>query len=123
MKTKAATLVEAQYGIDEASMETPEIKALVSILLEKKAFVFEHPDTVISVILVYILPVVNRILLQRQNIYRHPIILKLISIQWFKGPSSEAAGIYAPAFNPIPLPLIALVATAVSRARMCIVTS
>jgi hypothetical protein len=49
---------------------------------------------------------------QRQGFFRHPIFTEIFGAQWLRK-RGEATGEYAAAFNPVPLPTLALIATAV----------
>ncbi|KAG1740272.1 hypothetical protein EDB19DRAFT_1908445 [Suillus lakei] len=49
---------------------------------------------------------------KREGFFRHPILTDIFGAQWLRK-RGEAAGEYAAAFNPVPLPTLALIATAI----------
>ena len=50
---------------------------------------------------------------QHEGFFQHPIFSEIFGAQWLKR-RGEATGEYAPAFNPVPLQTLSLIATAVS---------
>ncbi|KAF7799079.1 hypothetical protein EIP86_010309 [Pleurotus ostreatoroseus] len=91
VKSKAQALVAKFYQLEGTR---PEIAARVKDLLSKKSFTFRDPS-------------------ERRSMYGHDIFAHIIVQQWFSHTDSEGCGPYGIQFNPIPLPLIALVATAI----------
>ncbi|KDQ58870.1 hypothetical protein JAAARDRAFT_46540 [Jaapia argillacea MUCL 33604] len=96
IKTKAQSLVPSAYDISSKA-DSIEIKKKISALLNKSSFTFSEP-------------------VKRVGLYEHPIFAELIAQQWFKKRkrSTQADGlVYPQTFNPIPIPMLALVTTAV----------
>ncbi|KIM73542.1 hypothetical protein PILCRDRAFT_725186 [Piloderma croceum F 1598] len=95
IKTKAQSAVSGIYGIT-LKLSKEEIEALIKKLLRKAAFTFRDPE-------------------KRSGLFANEIFAVLLAQQWFNPnkKSSEGVGDYAASFNPIPTPLIALIATAV----------
>ncbi|KAF7795598.1 hypothetical protein EIP86_006761 [Pleurotus ostreatoroseus] len=96
VKTKAQALVAHFYKLEGGRVAIAE---RVKDLITRKTFTFKIPE-------------------KRQGMYGHPIFEQIIARQWFAHPDSEGCGRYSREFNPMPLPLIALVATAVHCALM-----
>ncbi|EPQ53845.1 hypothetical protein GLOTRDRAFT_131175 [Gloeophyllum trabeum ATCC 11539] len=94
VKTKAQGIVVSQYNIPIHQGEE-QVKKKVEKLLDKSAFTFADPE-------------------KRSGFYSHPIFVEIIAKQWFDPTKKTSDGIkYVDAFNPIPLPVLALVATAI----------
>lgn len=91
------------------------------MLMKKSAFTFRDPATVCSSSLTLYILILLGLLTQRSGVYGNTIFVELISEQWFdpKKKSCEGFGDYGASFNPIPGPLIALVAAAVE----CVIMS
>ncbi|KAF7795495.1 hypothetical protein EIP86_006657 [Pleurotus ostreatoroseus] len=96
VKTKAQALVASFYKLEGSRVAIAE---RVKDLIHRKKFTFTIPE-------------------KRQGMYGHAIFEHIISRQWFANASSDGCGRYSKEFNPIPLPLIALVATAVQCALL-----
>ncbi|KAF7793818.1 hypothetical protein EIP86_004939 [Pleurotus ostreatoroseus] len=96
VKTKAQALVETFYELKGSCVEIAE---RVKGLINRKSFTFAIPAT-------------------RSGMYGHPIFEHIIARQWFAQADDEGCGLYSSQFNPMPLPVIALVATAVHCALM-----
>ncbi|KAF7799076.1 hypothetical protein EIP86_010306 [Pleurotus ostreatoroseus] len=91
VKSKAQVLVASAYKLEGGPVAIAE---QVKDLLARKNYTFKNPE-------------------KRQGMYGHSIFELIIYRQWFIRADSEGCGRYSKEFNPIPLPLIALVATAV----------
>ena len=111
IKTKAQGAVSGIYGIS-SQLSKEDIETLVKTLLRKAAFTFRVPEKVHLVYFTFVSA--NNIFGKRVGIFANEIFVLLLAQQWFdpSKKSSEGVGDYAMSFNPIPSPLIALIATA-----------
>ena len=118
IKTKAQGAVSGIYGIS-SQLSKEDIETLVKTLLRKAAFTFRVPEKVRLVYFTFVSA--NNIFGKRVGIFANEIFALLLAQQWFdpSKKSSEGVGDYAMSFNPIPSPLIALIATAVECALRC----
>ncbi|KAG1760633.1 hypothetical protein EDD22DRAFT_759042, partial [Suillus occidentalis] len=91
LKSKVQSAVVGHYGLHGLSKS--KLEARIAALLHEYAYVFRNPD-------------------KREGFFRHPIFTEIFGAQWLRK-RGEAAGEYAAAFNPVPLPTLALVATAI----------
>ncbi|KAF7799992.1 hypothetical protein EIP86_011235 [Pleurotus ostreatoroseus] len=96
VKSKAQAEVVTMYKLEGTRVQIAE---RVKLLLTKKTFTFRDTET-------------------RYGMYGNAIFEHIIARQWFAHADSEGCGRYSKQFNPIPLPLLALVATAVHCALM-----
>ncbi|KAG1797987.1 hypothetical protein EV424DRAFT_1316323, partial [Suillus variegatus] len=83
LKSKVQNAVIGHYGVH--GLPKSKLKARIAALLHEHAYVSQNPDKV---------------------------SLSLLSVQWLRK-RGEATGKYAAAFNPVPLPTLALIATAI----------
>ncbi|KAG1883317.1 hypothetical protein F4604DRAFT_1920521 [Suillus subluteus] len=91
LKSKVQNAVAGHFrlhGLSKAMLE-----AKIAALLHEHAYVFQNPD-------------------KHQGFFRHPIFNEIFGAQWLRK-RGEATGEYAAAFNPVPLPTLALIATAI----------
>ncbi|KAG1740730.1 hypothetical protein EDD22DRAFT_851776 [Suillus occidentalis] len=91
LKSKVQSAVAGHFGLHGLSKAMLEVK--IAALLHEHAYVFQNPD-------------------KRQGFFRHPIFTEIFGAQWLRK-RGEATGEYAAAFNPVPLPTLALIATAI----------
>ncbi|KAG2046126.1 hypothetical protein BDR06DRAFT_1015001 [Suillus hirtellus] len=91
LKSKVQSAVVGHYELHGLSKS--KLKARIAGLLHEHAYVFQNPD-------------------KREGFFRHPIFTDIFGAQWLRK-RGEAAGEYAAAFNPVPLPTLALIATAI----------
>lgn len=118
-KTKTASLVEALYGFDSGHSKKAiaENRKKAEELKSDKGFVFEVCLSFFFFVLsLSVFYSKYQILLdsngKRKGIYNHPIIQKAVNVMWFKNKRDEGF-VYPDLFNPIPVPSIALILTAV----------
>ncbi|KAG1721616.1 hypothetical protein EDB19DRAFT_1917226 [Suillus lakei] len=91
LKSKVQSAVVGHYELH--SLSKSKLEARIAGLLHEHAYVFRNPD-------------------KREGFFRHPISTDIFGAQWLRK-RGEAAGEYAAAFNPVPLPTLALIATAI----------
>ena len=120
IKTKAQGAVSGIYGI-LSQLSKEEIKALVKMLLHKVTFTFCDPKKVHLVYQRFGVVSANNTFGKCISLFTNEIFALLLAHQWFdpSKKSSEGVGDYATSFNPVPPPLIALIATAIECVLRC----
>ncbi|KAJ3477590.1 hypothetical protein NLI96_g10349 [Meripilus lineatus] len=99
MKDVSMSSILDAYGLAVLTMTEQEIANRVKFLLHDHGFAFENPDN-------------------RTGLFRHPIFFTVAMGVWFNSSRKDAIK-FSQSFNPIPLPTLALIATAVKFALEC----
>lgn len=122
LKTKVKPLIEMMYEFapGESREDIAANRALAEDLLDHSGFYYKVcsiPDNHCRTCLIPLYHAQN--LEDRKGLLQNPLIQRVVNMMWFQNKNDEGV-VFSDYFNPIPIPALALVLTAV---RPCVIPS